>query len=95
MTKLKNHGWQVLKNDDIAGIGIDLIARNGEGPWLGIDLIGYPGATAEQVSYANTRILNRTGFSLFPLSYAEWHIDPSRCLVSLEKSAAENIDLNL
>ena len=68
----------------IADITLDLLIRKQQ-RYFAIDLIGYPGAYQYVVNIERIRILNRTGVTVFPISFADWYFEKDSVLERLSK----------
>ncbi|MEM8733959.1 MAG: AAA domain-containing protein [Planctomycetota bacterium] len=73
-----NRGWATRCDVPLAGILIDLTIQSGSRT-IGVDLIGYPGATEAAYTLERYRMLSRSGLQVFPLSYRQWIEQRSVC----------------
>lgn len=69
-------------NYKIADTTIDLLFKR-ENQYLGVDLIGYPGAFEYALSIERIRILRRSNVQVFPVSYADWYFDKEKVVAQL------------
>lgn len=78
--------WECWPYFPVAGFYVDLVARR-HSIFCGIDLIGYPGVYSAAFELERTRIFNRAGFPIFPLTYRSWKNNPIQVIESLEEWA--------
>jgi superfamily I DNA and/or RNA helicase len=62
---------EIIINSNIAGVGIDLLIRVGE-KYYGLDLVGFPGAFAKQVSIDKIRVITQLEIPIFPFAISDW-----------------------
>jgi superfamily I DNA and/or RNA helicase len=81
---LKNAGYRVYQGLNIAGERLDLILEK-NGRVTGIDLIGFPGISFEELPAEKYSLLSRAGIRVIPLPYSSWVFQKDRVLAELEK----------
>lgn len=69
-------------NRKICGTKIDIIVVQ-ENRTLGIDLIGFPGEYARQLSMNEINSLERAKINIFLLPYSDWYFDKDLCVKAL------------
>ncbi|WP_394221276.1 DEAD/DEAH box helicase [Alteromonas gracilis] len=67
---------------EMLGTYIDVLVKNGD-RYLAIDLIGYPGPWENYFELNTYKIIKRAGIEIFPLSYALWNKDQTRCVQAI------------
>ena len=68
------HYW---KGIFMAGMIVDLVIKYND-RYIGVDLIGYPGAYNEAFGIERYRILKRAGLEVYPLPYSDWYFDQKK-----------------
>lgn len=61
----------------VAGITIDLLVKRNN-TYIGIDLIGYPGAFEDGVNINSYRVLHRANINIIPIPYSNWHFEKQK-----------------
>ena len=80
------HYWIAF---NLAGLNIDLILKFNN-RYLGIDLIGYPGAYERSFGIKKYRMLNRAGLKVLPLPYSDWYFEREKTLKVLKSFIYKN-----
>ena len=70
---LENEGIEVALDFEIGGYRVDLLCSF-EKRSLGIDVIGFPGAQSEALTFDRHLALRRAGIVLLPIGLAEWEM---------------------
>ncbi|MCB1076335.1 MAG: DNA2/NAM7 family helicase [Verrucomicrobiae bacterium] len=76
---LQAAGAEVWPHFPLAGMEVDLLFTL-DGTTRGIDLIGFPGATADAFPLERVLTFRRAGLPILPLPYSAWHCQRDRCL---------------
>ncbi|WP_422082826.1 AAA domain-containing protein [Ulvibacterium sp.] len=71
------------ENYKIADTTLDLLFKIND-QYLGVDLIGYPGAYEHALSIERIRILRRANVQVFPISFADWYFEKETVLLRLK-----------
>jgi superfamily I DNA and/or RNA helicase len=71
LTRTELNIERIEANSFIAGVGIDLLVEVGN-DYFGIDLVGFPGAFATQVSIDKIRVLTQLDIPIFPFAISDW-----------------------
>lgn len=69
-------------NYTVASVGIDILVRKG-GKYYGIDLVGFSGAFAQQVSIDKIRVLTQLNIPIFPLAISDWTYNKENLKIAL------------
>lgn len=67
---------------EMLGTYIDVLVKTKE-RYLAIDLIGWPGPWENYFELNTYKVIKRAGIEVFPLSYALWKKDQTRCLEAI------------
>eukprot|EP00112_Aurelia_sp_Birch-Aquarium-sp1_P007875 Seg18599.1 transcript_id=Seg18599.1/GoldUCD/mRNA.D3Y31 product="putative helicase MOV-10" protein_id=Seg18599.1/GoldUCD/D3Y31 len=70
---------KVLGHKKVAGVTVDVLLEK-DGAYLGVDLVGYPGALSGAVEIQRIQTLKRAGFKLLPIGYVEWMHRTNDCM---------------
>jgi hypothetical protein len=92
--QLEVHNLPVFVAHRQAGVEVDILIQYKE-KLYGIDLIGYPGATAGVLSTSELERLKRIGIAVFPLPYVTWKMNRTACMLELFKFIGRRKPSNL
>ncbi|UII25338.1 AAA domain-containing protein [Fulvivirga maritima] len=73
---------EMWPNYQVAGLSMDLLLKK-ENRYIGVDLIGFPGAYESAYGVERYRILHRAGIKVFPLPYSDWYFEREETLKAL------------
>lgn len=74
----------------MAGVVVDIILVHQQRTY-GIQLVGYPGDLDAALTIEECNRLERMQVPVFPITYAEWHLQPERCQARLIRFLGKSI----
>jgi len=84
---IQSLGFEVDLEAQVAGVAIDLLVKDKEGNFFGIDLVGVPSSMGLQLSFDKIRILNNLELKVFPISVSDFVYNKE----NLEKALIEYV----
>ncbi|MEO0459925.1 MAG: AAA domain-containing protein [Myxococcota bacterium] len=88
---LTGRGYSVWAMAMLAGVRFDLVVKGDANP-LGVDLLGYPGASEAWVGLDAFRLVHKVGFSATVVSYFDWLSDREAVLKQLDSRLSAQED---